>query len=65
MELNQLTNKQLWENYYKYLNWADELWDKQEKPLLMRHLYGYVLAIMRELKNRGIWDVEGKYNVNT
>lgn len=31
----------------------------------MRHLYAHVLAIMSELKNRGVYNEEDRRNVNT
>ena len=65
MDLLELSNKELWNKYYQYLSEADALWDKQEKPLLMRHLYAHVLEIINELQNRGIYNEEDRRNVNT
>lgn len=65
MDLTKLQNNELWQLYYKYKSEADALWDKHEKPLLMRHLYAHVLAIMNELKSRGIYNEEDRHNVNT
>jgi len=56
MDILELTDKELWNEYYKYLSWADRLWDTHEKPLLMRHLYSHVIVIMNELKRRGLWN---------
>ena len=65
MDLTKLQNNELWQLYNQYMAEADALWDKHEKPLLMRHLYAHVLAIINELKNRGVYNEEDRRNVNT